>query len=248
MRELCSAARLPRRSTATVARAGALRAARVVHCGRRGCSEADVFGTDRCPARSSPDARGLLACRDIQQHTSPARAHTVVTPRSQGPLALGISSLAGTAQIAAWHCTNRTHVRLPHAHPLTRSVWAAARRRAATARSLRDARARRRTQLRRCRRDDAAAARPRRGRRANLDWPRLGFDFQKTNGFVKHTWVNGKWDAGEWEPEPFLKLHVMRRRSTTARASTKGQSSSLQGWVRAAVEHPGERPPDAGGL
>ena len=44
---------------------------------------------------------------------------------------------------------------------------------------------------------------------ANLDWPRLGFDFQKTNGFVKHTWVNGKWDEGEWEPEPFLKLHVM---------------------------------------
>ena len=26
---------------------------------------------------------------------------------------------------------------------------------------------------------------------------------------MKHTWVNGKWDEGEWEPEPFLKLHVM---------------------------------------
>jgi len=44
---------------------------------------------------------------------------------------------------------------------------------------------------------------------AALDWPRLGFDFQKTNGFVKVTWKDGVWDAGEWEPEPYVKLHVM---------------------------------------
>ena len=88
-----------------------------------------------------------------------------------------------------------------------RSVWAAARRRAAAARNLQTRRAT--APLRRC----LATTPPQHGLddvgAANLDWPRLGFDFQKTNGFVKHTWVNGRWDEGEWEPEPFLKLHVM---------------------------------------
>ena len=88
-----------------------------------------------------------------------------------------------------------------------RSVWAAARRRAAAplaTRSLQTSRAtaaagrevtsRRATatQLRRL-----ATTPPQHGLddvgAASLDWPRLGFDFQKTNGFVKHTWVNGKW-------------------------------------------------------
>ena len=87
-----------------------------------------------------------------------------------------------------------------------RSVWAAARRRAAAARCLQTRRATAPART-------FATTPPQHGLddvgSANLDWPRLGFDFQKTNGFVKHTWVNGKWDDGEWEPEPFLKLHVM---------------------------------------
>jgi branched-chain amino acid aminotransferase len=100
-----------------------------------------------------------------------------------------------------------------------RSVWAAARRRAATARCLQTRRAAApagREATSRCATAPArtfATTPPQHGLddvgAANLDWPRLGFDFQKTNGFVKHTWVNGKWDEGEWEPEPFLKLHVM---------------------------------------
>ena len=86
-----------------------------------------------------------------------------------------------------------------------RSVWAAARRRAAAVRSLQTSRRATVTTRR-----SLATTPPQHGLddvgAANLDWPRLGFDFQKTNGFVKHTWVNGKWDEGEWEPEPFPRL------------------------------------------
>lgn len=42
-----------------------------------------------------------------------------------------------------------------------------------------------------------------------MDWARIGFDFQKTNGFVKFTWREGQWDAGVWEREPYLNMHVM---------------------------------------
>ena len=44
---------------------------------------------------------------------------------------------------------------------------------------------------------------------AGLDWTRIGFDFQKTKGFVHFTWKDGRWDAGVFEPEPYLKMHVM---------------------------------------
>lgn len=44
---------------------------------------------------------------------------------------------------------------------------------------------------------------------ANLDWGRLGFDFQRTAGFVKYTWEKGQWDEGVFEKEPYVKLHVM---------------------------------------
>ena len=44
---------------------------------------------------------------------------------------------------------------------------------------------------------------------ANLDWSRLGFDFQPTAGFVKFTWANGCWDSGVFDPDPYLRLHVM---------------------------------------
>ena len=44
---------------------------------------------------------------------------------------------------------------------------------------------------------------------AGLDWARIGFDFQPTNGFVKFDWKDGRWDAGTFEPEPYLKMHVM---------------------------------------
>ena len=134
---------------------------------------------------------------------------SVVTPRRV--LALGPSE-------AVWHCTIRTARQFGTA-PIAqmsvfptrirwRSVWAAARRRAAAARSLQTSRRATVTTQR-----SLATTPPQHGLddvgAANLDWPRLGFDFQKTNGFVKHTWVNGRWDEGEWEPEPFLKLHVM---------------------------------------
>eukprot|EP01060_Flectonema_neradi_P014426 TRINITY_DN2110_c0_g1_i3.p1 TRINITY_DN2110_c0_g1~~TRINITY_DN2110_c0_g1_i3.p1 ORF type:complete len:439 (+),score=66.49 TRINITY_DN2110_c0_g1_i3:69-1385(+) len=44
---------------------------------------------------------------------------------------------------------------------------------------------------------------------AGLDWSNLGFDFRKTNGFVKYTWSEGKWDAGVVESEPYFNVHVM---------------------------------------
>lgn len=44
---------------------------------------------------------------------------------------------------------------------------------------------------------------------ADLDWSRLGFDFQKTAGYVKYTWENGRWDDGVFETEPYFKIHVM---------------------------------------
>ncbi|KAH8070733.1 branched-chain-amino-acid transaminase [Aureococcus anophagefferens] len=44
---------------------------------------------------------------------------------------------------------------------------------------------------------------------AGLDWARIGFHFQPTNGFVKFDWKDGRWDAGTFEPEPYLKMHVM---------------------------------------
>ena len=43
---------------------------------------------------------------------------------------------------------------------------------------------------------------------AGLDWANIGFDFQKTRGYVKYTWRHGAWDAGVFEPEPYLKIHV----------------------------------------
>ena len=44
---------------------------------------------------------------------------------------------------------------------------------------------------------------------AGLDWANIGFDFQKTNGYVKFTWRHGAWDEGVFEPEPYLNIHVM---------------------------------------
>ena len=44
---------------------------------------------------------------------------------------------------------------------------------------------------------------------AGLDWSNLGFDFRRTNGFVKYSWAEGKWDAGVIEEEPYFNVHVM---------------------------------------
>ena len=106
---------------------------------------------------------------------------------------------------AVWHCTNRADVRLPHAHTLAVRLG----RGATSGGGARPADAPRDAATAPLFSDDAAAFDLDDVGAANLDWPRLGFDFQRPNGFVKHTWVNGGWDEGEWEPEPFLKLHVM---------------------------------------
>eukprot|EP00659_Diplonema_papillatum_P020875 gene20875-32200_t len=45
--------------------------------------------------------------------------------------------------------------------------------------------------------------------KAGLDWTNLGFDFRPSNGFMKYTWKEGKWDEGSFETEPYFKMHIM---------------------------------------
>ncbi|MBN2450540.1 MAG: branched-chain amino acid aminotransferase [Lentisphaeria bacterium] len=42
----------------------------------------------------------------------------------------------------------------------------------------------------------------------SIDWQRLGFQYLDTNGHVCHVWRDGRWDAGEFVQEPYLRLHI----------------------------------------
>lgn len=44
---------------------------------------------------------------------------------------------------------------------------------------------------------------------ANLDWGELGFDYIQTNGHVRHTWKDGRWDEGAFVREPFMNVHIL---------------------------------------
>jgi branched-chain amino acid aminotransferase len=41
-----------------------------------------------------------------------------------------------------------------------------------------------------------------------IDWKNLGYDIQKTNSFVKYTWKNGQWDAGELVKSQEITMNV----------------------------------------
>ncbi|KAK9760238.1 hypothetical protein K7432_015965 [Basidiobolus ranarum] len=43
---------------------------------------------------------------------------------------------------------------------------------------------------------------------ANIDWASLGFSFIQTNGHLKYTWKDGKWDEGEFVSEPWVNMHI----------------------------------------
>lgn len=44
---------------------------------------------------------------------------------------------------------------------------------------------------------------------ANLDWGELGFDYIPTNGHVRHTWKDGRWDEGVFVREPYVNVHIL---------------------------------------
>mmetsp|Transcript_25199 Transcript_25199/g.45990 ORF Transcript_25199/g.45990 Transcript_25199/m.45990 type:complete len:410 (+) Transcript_25199:94-1323(+) len=44
---------------------------------------------------------------------------------------------------------------------------------------------------------------------ANLPWTELGFDYIQTNGHVRHTWKDGKWDMGNFHREPYMNVHIL---------------------------------------
>lgn len=44
---------------------------------------------------------------------------------------------------------------------------------------------------------------------ANLPWGDLGFDYIATNGHVRHTWKDGKWDDGVFVREPYINVHIL---------------------------------------
>ena len=41
-----------------------------------------------------------------------------------------------------------------------------------------------------------------------IDWASLGFQYMDTNCHIRHVWRDGRWDAGELVPEPYLKMHI----------------------------------------
>lgn len=44
---------------------------------------------------------------------------------------------------------------------------------------------------------------------ANLKWGELGFDYIQTNGHVRHTWKEGRWDEGAFVKEPYANVHIL---------------------------------------
>mmetsp|Transcript_12846 Transcript_12846/g.26058 ORF Transcript_12846/g.26058 Transcript_12846/m.26058 type:complete len:403 (-) Transcript_12846:1059-2267(-) len=52
------------------------------------------------------------------------------------------------------------------------------------------------------------AAQERRIGAAALDWSKLGFQYLPTNGFVRYTWRDGQWDAGVFQSDPYISLHI----------------------------------------
>lgn len=44
---------------------------------------------------------------------------------------------------------------------------------------------------------------------AAIDWSTLGFGYVRTNGHVRYTWKDGKWDGGELVAEDTINLHIM---------------------------------------
>jgi branched-chain amino acid aminotransferase len=43
----------------------------------------------------------------------------------------------------------------------------------------------------------------------NLNWTELGFDYIPTNGHVRHTWKDGRWDEGVFVREPYVNVHIL---------------------------------------
>ncbi|NLF19214.1 MAG: branched-chain amino acid aminotransferase [Lentisphaerae bacterium] len=41
-----------------------------------------------------------------------------------------------------------------------------------------------------------------------IDWASLGFQYMDTHCHIRHVWRDGRWDAGELVPEPYLKMHI----------------------------------------
>lgn len=44
---------------------------------------------------------------------------------------------------------------------------------------------------------------------AKLDWENLGFDYIPTNGHVVYKWKDGRWDAGRFERDPYIPVHIL---------------------------------------
>ena len=42
----------------------------------------------------------------------------------------------------------------------------------------------------------------------DLDWNNLGFKYRDTAGHVEYVWKDGKWDAGTFVAEPWMKMHI----------------------------------------
>ncbi len=41
-----------------------------------------------------------------------------------------------------------------------------------------------------------------------IEWSKLGFGFSDTNGHLKYTWKDGKWDEGVFVKDPYITMHI----------------------------------------
>eukprot|EP00927_Polykrikos_kofoidii_P058953 TRINITY_DN5388_c0_g3_i1.p1 TRINITY_DN5388_c0_g3~~TRINITY_DN5388_c0_g3_i1.p1 ORF type:complete len:414 (+),score=61.49 TRINITY_DN5388_c0_g3_i1:53-1294(+) len=44
---------------------------------------------------------------------------------------------------------------------------------------------------------------------ANLNWAELGFDYVPTNGHVRYVYKDRQWDAGTFERDPYISVHIL---------------------------------------
>ena len=42
----------------------------------------------------------------------------------------------------------------------------------------------------------------------DIDWKQLGFSYQQTRSYIRYTYRNGAWDAGELCSDPYLNIHI----------------------------------------
>eukprot|EP00929_Paragymnodinium_shiwhaense_P112425 TRINITY_DN80681_c0_g1_i1.p1 TRINITY_DN80681_c0_g1~~TRINITY_DN80681_c0_g1_i1.p1 ORF type:complete len:420 (-),score=109.08 TRINITY_DN80681_c0_g1_i1:185-1354(-) len=59
----------------------------------------------------------------------------------------------------------------------------------------------------------------------NLDWAGMFFDYKDVRCHVRHTWTDGKWDAGEEVDSPYMQMHIMANVLHYGQAIFEGQKA-----------------------